>query len=105
MHFPGPASTRATDPRPHTSPRTQMFSGQFANAGVEARFRSETGSGFVRQDRHAIALIFALEVILFIVDFFQVFPRVGAKHLAHRTACALHDDVGYWILIFLRYRQ
>lgn len=71
MHFPGSASTRAADPRPQTGPRTQIFSGQFDNAEVEARFRSETGSGFARQDRHAIALIFALEVILFVVDVFK----------------------------------
>lgn len=92
MHFPRSDLHRITDPKQETGPRMQRFGGQFEDADVESRILAESGSAFVRHDRHTIALIFTLEVILFVADFFKLLPvtelmalRIGLRTLFMMT--------------------
>ena len=95
MHFPGPDLPRITDPTLETGPRMKRFGGQFDNAGVEARFRADSNSVFLRHDRYTITLIFTLEAIFLVIDLFKLLDmqelsavRIGLRSLFMMTLVA-----------------
>jgi signal transduction histidine kinase len=95
MHIPAAVPPRGTNPKREAGPNTHRFSGKFKNAGVEAHFRAESESVFLRHDRYTIALIFALEAIFLVIDLLKLLDvqelnalRIGLRALFMMTLVA-----------------
>lgn len=62
------------------------LSGQFCDANLERRFRTEYGHILLQRDKFIVSLIFILEVVLLFVDqiIFSAIPELGTLRLSMR---------------------